>query len=100
MIRLLWYCLLVSGAVALQSPRVALLFVSRGSMPLESVWRRLLGSIGSMELPALNQGQWDEVMEVERTADVRKRVREAGSMLASTVVQDADCVNNALIKVR
>lgn len=100
MIRLLWYCLLVSGAVALQSPRVALLFVSRGSMPLESVWRRFLGSIGSMELPALNQGQWDEVMEVERTADVRKRVREAGSMLASTVVQDADCVNNALIKVR
>lgn len=100
MIRLIWYCLLVSLAAALESPRVALLFLSRGSMPLESVWQKFLGSIASLELPTLNQQQWDEAMEVERTAEVRKRVREAGSMSANNIVQDADCISNAMIKVR
>lgn len=100
MIWLIWYCLLVSAAAELESPRVALLFLSRGSMPLEKVWHKFLGSIASLELPTLNQQQWDEAMETERTSEARKRIREAGRMSANNILREADCVNNAMIKVR
>lgn len=98
MIRLICSCLCVSLAAALPSPRVALLFVSRG-MPLEPVWRKFIESVQSVQLPALNQQQWDDAMEVERTADVRARVREAGSMTANDIVQGAECISNSMIKV-
>jgi hypothetical protein len=98
-----WLALLGLAQVAAASsatPRVALLFASRGDMPLETVWRTFFSSVKGLRLPDLSQEQWQDVMEVQRVADVTEKLKDAGSFTATDTVSKSWCTDNNMIKVR
>jgi hypothetical protein len=81
-------------------PRVALLFVARGSMPLEPAWRALLDSTRGARIPQLTPEQWSEVMEDQRVAALKRQLDGAGELTASSRIQNADCIDNDIIQAR
>ena len=85
---------------AARNPRVALLFATRGPMPLESVWRTMLEGVAQYRIPKLTNADWQNVLETDRIKDVQHRLRTAGQLAASDRIQHADCVSNTLIRVR
>lgn len=82
-----------------ETPRVALLFASRGDMPLEPVWNQFLHSVKGLRPPALSEQQWKEVMEDERVEGIKRRLHEVGHFTANSVLQDKACADNVVIKV-
>ena len=83
-----------------RTPRVALLFASRGDMPLEPVWNQFLHSVKGLRPPALSQQQWKAVMEDERVEGIKRRLHEVGHFTANRILQDQVCADNVVIKVR
>jgi hypothetical protein len=88
-----------SGAAS-RTPRVALLFASRGEMPLEPVWLQFFSSVKGLRPPALSDQQWREVMEDERVEGIKRRLHEVGRFTANSVLQNRTCADNVAIKVR
>lgn len=82
-----------------RTPRVALLFASRGDMPLEPVWTQFLSSVKGLRPPALSVQQWKEVMEDERVDGIKRRLHEVGRFTANSVFQHQPCADNVVIKV-
>ena len=91
---------LVLGAVcSAESPRVALMFASRGPMPLEDVWKQFLSSVRGVKPPALSPEQWKEVMQDDKVAEVEQRMRSVGQFTPNSIVSNRTCVVNSQIKV-
>ena len=80
-------------------PRVALLFMSKGDMPLESVWRTMLQEAAKEQLPGPTQKQWAWVMESDETHRVHEQLLQEGQYTAQSAMHEADCVDNKLIQV-
>lgn len=100
-----WICALLAMnasllAVAQQVPRVALLFISRAEMPLETLWREFFRSVQNLTPPVLSPQQWDGVMEKDRVEAVTQQLRKAGHFSANGLFQDRACIDNAVILVR
>ena len=87
-------------AVAQEVPRVALLFISRGEMPLETIWREFFRSVQGLKPPPLSTEQWNGVMEEQRVDTVTRRLKNAGQFSPNSLFQDRACVDNAAILVR
>jgi hypothetical protein len=85
---------IIHGDSALAEPRVALLFVSRGEMPLEPIWRRFLTGVEGFRPPKLSKREWEDMMEVQRVNEVQRRLQEAGSFTANDIVRRSNCVDN------
>lgn len=83
-----------------QTPRVALLFASRGDMPLEPVWNQFLSSVKGLRPPVLSDQQWKEVMEDERVEGITRRLHEVGRFTSNNVMHNRTCADNVVIKVR
>lgn len=83
-----------------RTPRVALLFASRGEMPLEPVWTQFLKSVEGLRPPALSDQQWKEVMEDERVEGIKRRLHEVGRFTPNSILQNRSCADNVVIKVR
>lgn len=92
---------LVLGEVcSAETPRVALMFASRGPMPLEDVWKQFLGSVRGVRPPALSAEQWTEVMQENKVAEVERRIRRVGQFTPNSLVSNKTCVDNRDIMVR
>ena len=89
-----------AGHAAHTFPRVALLFVTKGPMPLESVWRMMLEEVADFKVPQLSSEDWDNVLDEGRVQQVHEKVLAAGQHTASHRLQDAACVSNGMIRVR
>lgn len=87
-------------AVAEEIPRVALLFISRAEMPLESIWREFFRSVHGLVPPPLSSEQWSGVMERQRVQEVAERLKNAGQLSANSLFQFRPCVDNGIILVR
>lgn len=87
-------------ALAKEAPRVALLFISRAEMPLETVWKEFFRSVKGLRPPPLSTEQWNGVMEHQKVKKVTQRLKEAGHFSANSLFQDRACVDNGVILVR
>lgn len=95
------YVFLLLGAVcSAETPRVALMFASRGPMPLEDVWKQFLGSVQGLRPPPLSQEQWNEVMQEHKVREVERRIRRVGQFTPNSIVSNKTCVVNSDIMVR
>jgi hypothetical protein len=90
--------LVIHGDVG--NPRVAILFITRGAMPLEGVWTDFLKGCGGLRPPQFSAAQRYEVMETSRVAEVQKRLVRAGRLRASNRLHKATCASNAVMRVR
>lgn len=91
--------LVLGDVCSAETPRVALMFASRGPMPLENVWKQFLGSVQGVRPPALSPEQWKEVMQDDKVAEVEQRMRSAGQFTPNNIVNNRTCVINSHIKV-
>lgn len=82
------------------APRVALLFLSRGAMPLESGFVHLLEGVRGLQPPQLSASEREAIMEDREVSHLRKQMAAAGSLESNSLIVDAACVDNALIRVR
>lgn len=97
------FCSLVrAGPAQATAPRVALLFLTRGNIPLEPAWRMLLEGVQGMEPPALSTSQVGLIMQDKEVGQVQQQLQEAGSLQANSLLMDAhvQCVDDSLLKVR
>lgn len=81
-------------------PRVALLFMTRGPMPMEPVWRRMFEEASKARIAPPSPAEWRFVMQQGRTARVRQRLLDAGQYEPQLALQEAACVDNRQIRVR
>lgn len=80
-------------------PRIALLFITRGPMPLESVWRTVLEEAAKYRLMPLRAEDWEAVLEHQRVQQLEAKLREAGVYEPNDVMR-RQCVRNDDIRVR
>lgn len=92
--------LLLGEVCSAETPRVALMFATRGPMPLEDVWKQFLSSVQGVRPPALSEEQWKEVMQEDKVKEVERRIRKVGQFTPNTIVQNKTCVVNSDITVR
>jgi hypothetical protein len=96
-----WGCALQYVLVAGRDiPRVALLFATNGPMPLEPVWRTLLEGVANVQVPELSEQDWAHLEESERIEGLRSTLLSKGELTANSIIQDADCMNNQMVRVR
>lgn len=98
----LFCCLVRAGPAQVTAPRVALLFLTRGNIPLEPAWRMLLEGVQGMEPPALSTSQVGLIMQDKEVGQVQQQLQEAGSLQANSLLMDAHvkCVDDTLLQVR
>jgi hypothetical protein len=89
-----------SAAASSDPPRVALLFITAGKMPLESVWETFLEGVRGLVPPPLSPQQFSEVMEDDRIENATARLQQAGRFTANDIVSKQYCVDDELIMVR
>lgn len=90
-----------SAAVSQQGelPRVALLFMTKGDMPLEGVWRTMLQEAAKAQLPLPTQEQRDWVMQRGEIERVHRQLLSEGQYRAQNALHKADCVDSELLQV-
>ena len=92
--------LLVGLAAAHDVPRVALLFVTNGVPKLESVWANFLRGVADVQVPGLSEADWAHLQEAERIESLRAMLLTKGELRANSIIQDAPCFNNSMVRVR
>ena len=91
---------LAAAQLASKQPRVALLFITRGEMPLEPAWTQLLQGVAGLRPPQLTTTQKEEVMEEGTVAGLRTVIRRAGYLTANDTLQRVHCISNKHMRVR
>jgi hypothetical protein len=81
------------------APRVALLFTTRGSMPLEDIWSAFLHGVEDQRPPLVSPAEFDLLMGEYQLADVQRRVQMAGRTDPSLRFQTASCVSWSSVEV-
>ena len=92
-------CVCAAAAEERPPPRVALLFATRGPLPLEPAWAAFLDGIRDLQLPKLSDADWESVLETERIRELDQSLTSAGELTANRILQDAPCADNDLIRV-
>ena len=81
------------------SPTVALMFITRGNLPLESGWKAFLEGVRGMKLPPLGLHAMAEIMDDAKIQDMQLKMQSMSELTSSSLLRDASCVTNDLIKV-
>jgi hypothetical protein len=87
-------------AAASEHPRVALLFLTRGTMPLESIWSEWLEGVAGLTPEPLSTTQRAELMEHSEVTRLHQQLLSIGTYSASSRLGNLSCVSNALLRVR
>jgi hypothetical protein len=83
------------------APRVALLFATRGPMPLEGIWRSFLGSVRDDPAPLVTAQEFAALMGEPELPSVRGRLQLAGKTTASLRLQQKGaCLSTEGLRVR
>lgn len=82
------------------APRVALLFVTKGPMPLERAWRLFFRGVRGLAPPHLTEYQRSAILEGSITEELSASLRAVGALKENSLVQDAPCVSNELFLAR
>jgi hypothetical protein len=93
-------CFGVVCAAASDTPRVALLFSTPGPLPLEPIWTKFLEGVGDVSLPPMSDSVWESVLETKRISELREVLLKAGQLKANSLIQQAPCAKNSIIRVR
>jgi hypothetical protein len=86
-----------AGAAA--RPRVALLFATRGPMPLEGIWTTFIAGVRGIAPPELSEAEHAKLLEVEAIDDLRERMAAAGQYTASDRLSNVECMANIMYQV-
>lgn len=87
-------------ASAQDVPRVALLFLTHGRQQLENVWLTFLQGVADVQVPGLSEQDWAHLQEAERIERLRALLLTKGELRANSIIQDAPCFNNSMVRVR
>jgi hypothetical protein len=92
--------IMLACAEMLPAPRVALLFTTRGPMPLEDIWRTFLMGGRNQPAPLVSRAEFDVLMGEDQLPDVQRRVQLAGQTTPSLRLQTASCTSWSRSEVR
>ena len=81
-------------------PRIALLFMTQGPMPLEENWKRFFEGVQGLHPPQLAPAQLAQLLQKQAINQLDHQLRVAGVMQHSNAVRKAPCISNQVLMVR
>ena len=81
-------------------PRIALLFMTQGPMPLEENWKRFFEGVQGLHPPQLAPAQLAQLLQKHAINQLDHQLRVAGVMQHSNAVRKAPCISNQVLMVR